>query len=96
MRVRLTDAARQDIVEIVKWIAKDSPVRARSFGKELIASCRALKDFPEAFPIVATKFGGEIRRKTHGNYLIFYNISGKVVQVVHVIQGARDFDPLVD
>jgi toxin ParE1/3/4 len=96
MRVRLTDAARRDIGEIVKWIAKDSPARAKSFGKELMASCRALKDFPEAFPIVALKFGGEIRRKTYRNYLIFYNISGKVVEIVHVIQGARDFDPLVD
>jgi plasmid stabilization system protein ParE len=47
VRVKLTLAARQDIVEIVKWIAQENPIRAKSFGKALLASCRSLKDFPD-------------------------------------------------
>jgi toxin ParE1/3/4 len=90
MRVRLTLAARHDLVEIAKWIAKDNPKRALSLIDDLQASCRALEDFPEAFPIVVAKDGMEVRRKVHGNFLIFYHILPKVVEVLYVRHGSRD------
>jgi toxin ParE1/3/4 len=94
MRVRLTLAARHDLVEIAKSVARDNPKRALSLMGELQESCRALKDFPEAFPIIVTKDNLEVRRKVHGNFLIFYHILPKIVEVLYVRHGARETEKL--
>ncbi|MFD2183895.1 type II toxin-antitoxin system RelE/ParE family toxin [Rhodoplanes azumiensis] len=36
-----------------------------------------------------------IRRRTHGNYLIFYRIEDDEVQVLHVLHGARDYTSIL-
>jgi toxin ParE1/3/4 len=94
MRVRLTLAARHDLVEIAKWVAKDNPKRALSLMDDLQDSCRALKDFPEAFPIVVAQDGMKVRRKLYGNFLIFYHILPEVVEILYVRHGSRDNESL--
>jgi toxin ParE1/3/4 len=96
MRVRLTLAARYDLVEIAKWVAKDSRKRALDLVNDLETSCKALKDFPEAFPIAVKTQGLEVRRKVYGNYLIFYHILPRVVEILHIVQGSRDWQELFD
>jgi toxin ParE1/3/4 len=34
-----------------------------------------------------------IRRCVHGDYLIFYRLQPKQIEVIHVLQGARDHCP---
>jgi hypothetical protein len=36
-----------------------------------------------------------IRRRVHGNYLIFYRIRTDMVEILHVIYGARDYAQIV-
>jgi toxin ParE1/3/4 len=36
-----------------------------------------------------------VRRLVHGNYLMFYRITEEQVEVVHVLNGARDYEPLL-
>jgi hypothetical protein len=36
-----------------------------------------------------------IRRRPFGNYLIFYRIGPDAIEVVHVLHGARDYEPLL-
>jgi toxin ParE1/3/4 len=91
MRVRLTLAARHDLVEIAKWVAKDSPERALRLIDDLESSCRTLKDFPESFPIVVNTKELEVRRKVHENYLISYHILPKIIEVLHIVHGSRDW-----
>ena len=36
-----------------------------------------------------------IRRKVHGNYLIFYRLGGNEVEIPHMLHGARDYERLL-
>ena len=52
MRVRLSSEARQDLLAIGDYIARDNPPRAQSFVAELAAKCASLGEMPKAYPLV--------------------------------------------
>jgi toxin ParE1/3/4 len=68
----------------------DNPTRAVSFVEELLDRCLALADTPRAYPLVPRYERYGIRRCVHGNYLIFYRLQPEQIEVIHVLQGARD------
>jgi plasmid stabilization system protein ParE len=39
------------------------------------------------------RFG--IRRCVHGSYLIFYRLQPEQIEVIHVLQGARDVEAIL-
>jgi len=55
----------------------------------------ALADPPKAYPLVRRyeRFG--IRRCVHGDHLIFYRLQPEQIEVIHVLQGARDIEALL-
>jgi addiction module RelE/StbE family toxin len=95
MRVVITAAAKADLLAIRRYIEADNPTRAVSFVEELLNRCLALADTPRAYPLVPRyeRFG--IRRCAHGNYLIFYRLQPEQIEVIHVLQGARDIEALL-
>ena len=95
MKVVLTRSAETDLEAIGDWIAKDSPRRALTFIQELRARCMALGKHPRAFPLVPRYETHGIRRRVYGNYLIFYRIEETQVTILHVLHGARDYEPLL-
>jgi plasmid stabilization system protein ParE len=36
-----------------------------------------------------------IRRRPFGSYLIFYRVGTEAIEVVHILHGARDYEPLL-
>jgi plasmid stabilization system protein ParE len=46
---------------------------------------------PYGFALVPRYERHGIRRRVHGNYLIFYRIDADRVTVIHVLHGARDY-----
>lgn len=36
-----------------------------------------------------------IRRIPHGNYAIFYRIEGERVEIVHILNGAQDYEKIL-
>jgi toxin ParE1/3/4 len=50
---------------------------------------------PRRYPLVPRyeKFG--IRRTVYQDYLIFYRIHVEVIEIIHVLQGARDYETLL-
>jgi len=36
-----------------------------------------------------------IRRSLFGNYLIFYRVGDDRIEVIHILHGARDYEPLL-
>jgi len=54
-------AARDDLHDIVVFIARDNPNRAMSFGYELISDTDRLQEFPESGRIVPEYRDGNIR-----------------------------------
>ena len=95
MIVRLTAAAENDLEQIADYIARDNPKRALSFVLALRDKCLGLADAPYGFPLVTRYERHGIRRRVHGNYLIFYRVAGDHVLVIHILHGARDFAALL-
>ena len=95
MKVRITRQAQIDLESIAEWIGRDNPVRAISFVDELLVRCRSLSDHPDRFPIHRTTRGNVVRKMSHRDYAILYVHLADVVEVVHVVHGARDLEALV-
>lgn len=95
MRVVLTSEARDDLERIGNYIAQDNPTRARSFAGELMEKTQSIGDTPQGSPLVPRYAHLGIRRRTHGNYLIFYRIDEGKVTIIHIVHGARDTDALL-
>ncbi len=91
MIVVISAEAERDIEAIGDHIAKDNPRRALSFVQELRERCVGVADQPYAYPLVAIfeKYG--VRRRVHGNYLIFYRVGGEEIVILHVLHGAMDY-----
>lgn len=95
MKVRLSSEARQDLIAIGDYIARDNPPRAQSFVAELTGKCASLGQMPMAHPLVPRYAQKGILRRVHGNYQIFYRADDDEVFVVRVLHGARDYAALL-
>lgn len=87
-------AAREDLLEIWTYIARDNPPRADSFLDELEALMIRLSDAPSLGP-ARPDLGDDIRYMPHGRYLIFYKARTDGVEIVRVLHGARRLEDLV-
>jgi toxin ParE1/3/4 len=95
MRVVLSEQAKADLRDIGLYIARDNKNRARTFVRELQAKAQDIGEMPRAFPLVPRYEHYGIRRRPYGDYLIFYRIADDQVSVVHILHGARDYEPLL-
>ena len=95
MRVVLTDEAQADLEDIGDWIARDNPSRALTFVKELRHRCQTLAKAPRGYVLIPRYEHTGVRRRPHGNYLIFYRVSRNTVEVLHVLHGARDYESIL-
>ena len=91
MIVHLSAEAEADLEAIGDFIARDNPVRALAFLHELREICRGLADMPARFPLVPRYAALGVRRRVHGDYLIFYRIEPAKVVILHILHGARDY-----
>ena len=95
MILELSDEAEQDLEQIADYIARDNPRRALSFILELRTRCEELLDIPNGFAIVPRYERYGIRRRVHGNYLIFYRVETAKVVIVHILHGATDYGAIL-
>lgn len=95
MIVVLSAAAEADLEAIGDWIATESPQRAIFFVAELRRSCTELAFEPLMYSLVPRYEAAAIRRRVHGNYLIFYRVVGERVEIIHILRGARDYETIL-
>jgi addiction module RelE/StbE family toxin len=95
MKLVITDEAKADLRQISEWIAEDNPARALSFVDELEDRCARLLEMPRAYPLVPRHENSGVRRVPHGDYLIFYRVTADTVDILHVLNGARDYEPIL-
>lgn len=93
MIVEFTGNAECDLEHIADYIAQENPRRALSFVQELRDKCEALARRPFASPLVPRYEGHGIRRRVHGNYLIFYRVAEEEERtiILHILHGAMDY-----
>jgi toxin ParE1/3/4 len=84
-------AARDDLHDIVVFIARDNPNRAMSFGYELISETDRLREFPESGRIVPEYRNDHIREIIFRPYRIVYRIDydTKLCEIARVWHSAR-------
>jgi plasmid stabilization system protein ParE len=93
--VVLTAEAESDLQTIAKYIANDSVTAALSLVHDLREKCLALADAPRGYPLVPRYEHHGIRRRPFGSYLIFYRVGPEAIEVMHILHGARDYEPLL-
>jgi plasmid stabilization system protein ParE len=84
-------AARDDLPDIVRFIACDNPQRAESFGYELMTRTDILHDHPEAGRMVPEYRSPRIREIVYRPYRLIYclDIERKIVEIARVWHTAR-------
>jgi plasmid stabilization system protein ParE len=89
-------AARDDLHDIVVFIARDNPNRAMSFGYELISETDHLQEFPELGRIVPEYRRDNIREIVFRPYRIVYRVDHerKLCQIARVWHSARGIPQL--
>jgi toxin ParE1/3/4 len=87
--VILTPQALEDLQQIVSFIARDNPERARSFGNELIDRALSLANLSERGRITPELSDESVREIVHGPYRIIYETLSKKIYVLRFWHGAR-------
>jgi len=86
---------RADLDRVWAYIAEDNPRRAVSFVREIVERCNKLSEMPLRFPLIARYERSGIRRMPYGNYLVLYRVSDKRIEVLHVLNGAQDYEAIL-
>ena len=88
-QVSFTDEAREDLLAIEGFLAERNPRVAAQFIDSILERCRQLQLFPELGP-VRLDMKPEARCLTHKRWLILYRLIPGGVEVVRIVDGARD------
>jgi len=95
MIVRLTETAQLELERIADDLSVFNPARALRLFQELRAACESLSDMPERFQLVSRYDPVQIRRRVHGEYLIFYRVTPEAVDILHILHGAMDYERIL-
>ena len=95
-RIFWTEIARDDLREIVAFIARDNPTAAESFGLELIERAEAVGQFPQMGRQLPKIADPRLREVIHGTYRIVYEVdeSREVVVISRIWHSARGLPEL--
>ena len=81
--------------DIGDWIAANNPARAATFVGELRQACLQIGLRPNVYPVLEHRKSDGLRRRVHGNYLVFCRVTETVMEIVHILHGARDYASIV-
>ena len=94
--VVITPTAIADLEEIVRFIAHDSPERAKQFGYALIDQALSLSPFPEMGCVTPEVGDPDVREIVHGAYRIIYELRREpaaiyILRFWHAARGTPEF-----
>ena len=83
--------AREDLRDIVSFIAADNPAAAQSFGLRLMSKVDVLANFPQLGRVVSEEHDEAIRELILRPYRIVYQVLAdqQTVAIVRIWHGAR-------
>ncbi|MGY6707495.1 MAG: type II toxin-antitoxin system RelE/ParE family toxin [Rhizobiaceae bacterium] len=87
------DDTRDDVREILKYIATENPNAATKYVAELAESCERLADHP----LSGRRYNAAFRTIVFRNHLIFFRFDEQAdeVIIVAVLDGRRDIERLI-
>lgn len=91
-------AARDDLRDVVQFIARDSQARAEAFGFRIITSVGALEKFPEMGRVVPEYQNVTLREIVVRSYRIIYRAdhrrrSVEIIRIWHAARGTPEIGP---
>ena len=95
--VRIFPAAQQDLLDVIDYLNTLSQDTALKYYDRLTSEIASLSTMPERCPrprdlALAAK---GYRYLVVGNYLVFYVVSGNVVQIRRILYARRDYKQLL-
>lgn len=94
MQCVFTAIAKQDLVEIGEYIARDNPHRALTFVSNLEERCQKIPPFPEIGQL-HPEYGEGVRIIPYGNYLIVYTIQPDYIRIERILSGFRNLPDIL-
>lgn len=91
MRLRWTFRAKDDLLSIGRFIARDDPETARAFVARLQARARLAAKFPRSGRVVPEFRRQDVREVLEGNCRIVYRVTRVFVEVLTVFEGHQLF-----
>jgi toxin ParE1/3/4 len=88
MRIRYTETALAEVVQILSYIAQHSSSAAIDVRERIERTVEALSDIPEMAQI-ADEPGVRRMPITSFPYIVFYTIEADEIVILHVRHGAR-------
>ena len=89
MKVIWSKESLQQLIEIEKYISRDSPERAVQFINRLIDRAEKIKDYPYKGRVVPEFSLNEIREVLEKSYRIVYRISEDQIEILTVFEGHK-------
>ena len=87
--VAFSPRARQDLLDIGDYIAKDSLVNARRFVAKLMEQCKRIGRAPLGY-VSREDLAAGLRMAALDRYVIFFRVVEGVVRIERVLHGARN------
>jgi addiction module RelE/StbE family toxin len=87
--LRWHHAALDDLVEIIEYIATDSPRAAERLGDAIVERIERLRDHPYAGE--TCPHYKKARQLVHGKYVIYHTVHRTDVVIRAIVHGARQF-----
>lgn len=91
-RIEWRPKAQEDLLAIVRFIGKDNPTRAKSFGQDIRDKTKPLAEHPELGHTGRPGLPADVRELVaHPNYIIFYRVlaEARTVQILRVKHAAQ-------
>ncbi|EEV8377425.1 type II toxin-antitoxin system RelE/ParE family toxin [Escherichia coli] len=83
-------SARDDLRQIITYIAKENPPAARRLKIRIETSVLPLSEHPYLYP--PSERGSGLREiVTHPNYIILYRVAASSIEIVSVTHSRRQF-----
>jgi toxin ParE1/3/4 len=95
MRVVVSDEAKAELQSIFEYIAADSLRRTVAVVDRLDAAISDLSHSALSYPLFPERATGGVRRRIVRPYLVFYRVGDGIVEILHVVHGARDLRQIV-
>lgn len=92
IRYVVTEPAGQDIADIVRNIADNSPVAARRMGLRFVQTFELLTHSPRMGSVFRSYAG--LRRINEGAYAILYRETDETIEIVRVVHGMQNLDAM--
>jgi toxin ParE1/3/4 len=93
--VVLTAEAEGDLQSILTFIGEDSIAQAIATVDRLERASSALGEAALRYPLVTNHEHSQVRRRVVGSYSIFYRVRADLVEVLHVLHSARDYERIL-